>query len=153
MGTPIASTTSLTVGESGKVDISRGVEEAEEVFEEISDVLEERQVSLKEAMERASHLEEEIESVLTWLPKLEETLQNMSPITGAIRPLKIQIEEIKILKLQAVGNLVNIGFDSILYMLKNVCYQHRVSMVTELAMRVCARVTEYVVEICLYLFY
>lgn len=94
----------LCTGESGKVDISRGVEEAGEVFEEIGDILEERQVALKEAMERASHFEEEIENVLSWLPKLEETLRNMGPIAADIRSIKIQIEEVKILKLQAVGN-------------------------------------------------
>ena len=54
-------------------------------------------------MERASHFEEEIESVLSWLPKLEETLNNMGPVAADIRSIKIQIEEVKILKLQAVG--------------------------------------------------
>lgn len=60
-------------------------------------------MALKEAMERASHFEEEIESVLSWLPKLEETLNNMGPVAADIRSIKIQIEEVKILKLQAVG--------------------------------------------------
>lgn len=79
------------------------MEEAGEIFEEIGDILEERKVALNEAMERASHFEEEIESVLGWLPKLEETLENMGPIATDIRSIKIQIEEVKILKLQAVG--------------------------------------------------
>lgn len=34
----------MHAGESGKVDVSRGVEEAGEVFEEIGDILSERQV-------------------------------------------------------------------------------------------------------------
>ncbi|XP_067934591.1 microtubule-actin cross-linking factor 1, isoforms 6/7-like isoform X2 [Watersipora subatra] len=108
------------IGESGKVDISRGVEEAGEVLEEIGDILEERQVALKEAMERASHFEEEIESVLSWLPKLEETISNMGPIAVDIRSIKIQIEEVKILKLQAVGKCVAIeGINSSVQALKN----------------------------------
>lgn len=90
------------------MDISRGVEEAGEVLEEIGDILEERQVALKEAMERASHFEEEIENVLSWLPKLEETLNNMGPTAADIRSIKIQIEEVKILKLQAVGKCVTV---------------------------------------------
>lgn len=97
----------MLLGESGKVDIGRSLEEASETFDEIGDILNERQVALKEAMERASHFEEEIESVLNWLPKLEETLENMGPIALDIRSIKIQIEEVKILKLQAVGECLS----------------------------------------------
>ena len=77
-------------------------------------------MTLKEAMERASHFEEEIESVLSWLPKLEETLCNMGPVALDIRSIKIQIEEVKILKLQAVGKCVAIeGINSSVAALKN----------------------------------
>ena len=83
-------------------------------------------------MERASHFEEEIESVLSWLPKLEETLNNMGPVAADIRSIKIQIEEVKILKLQAVGEC-----DPTVYPLEHAQYVCEVDVLTTLSLKAC----------------
>ncbi|XP_013386319.2 LOW QUALITY PROTEIN: microtubule-actin cross-linking factor 1, isoforms 1/2/3/5-like [Lingula anatina] len=92
---------SSLVGEPGKVEVKKAMEDMDENMENLEDGIKEREEELDNAFEKGKSFEQTFQDINSWLPKFEENLARMGPVAAEKRSIKIQIEELKVLKLQA----------------------------------------------------
>ncbi|CAD5120159.1 DgyrCDS8736 [Dimorphilus gyrociliatus] len=87
-------------GNEGEMEIRENEEEIKSLLESINDDLTERDYQLSSNLGRADDFENLLASILEWLPKFEHQLAKADNIAADPRSVRIQIEELKVLKAQ-----------------------------------------------------
>ncbi|ELT90303.1 hypothetical protein CAPTEDRAFT_205084 [Capitella teleta] len=95
-------------GEPGNMEIERQVEDVTNLLEEIQDGVGDREEELASAMDKAERFDDVLQAINSWLPKAEAKMEKMSPVAADPRSVRIQIEELKVFKIQTHPRYIDV---------------------------------------------
>ncbi|XP_074648651.1 uncharacterized protein LOC141904089 [Tubulanus polymorphus] len=87
-------------GPPAKMEVKKHMDDLDDLCNDIEDDMKDKNEELDIAMEKANKLQSLMEGIMSWLPPAIDTVMNMPPVAVDARSIRIQIEQLKVLKVQ-----------------------------------------------------
>ena len=95
-------------GVPGRMEVQKHMEDMATALEEIEEGLHERGEELTQAFDKAEGFHDVMQAIMTWLPQAEQKLSESEAISSDPRTVRIQIEEMKVMKVQVHPRYIEI---------------------------------------------